>query len=1009
MQVFDPLTTNQAAPLVSVALSTNSAVPGSVWINDHAGSEGGGISRTTDRQFLALEGYTGTMALTPPATKPSADPTVHRGIVTLDAFTNAISVYSDLANWFGMPPGVSQNNPTGIASTDGTNFWGTGNVTGTSTEASGVLFYNADLNTGLPLEIENYIQAAAEARIIGGTLYVVVPGSGVYNFTDPNPPYEVIPLPGDPNSNPALQGVATNNFISWGGKFANIANFDMNPAGTIAYGADQTYGIVKLTNNAGAWVQAPYYYSATNIGTLSQPSANQGTFGICVDFSGTNPVVYATTMELGTTIPGNKQGNPNQNRLISIIDNGNPGTNLVAVTLATATTTNETFRGIDFTPDLRPLITTEPANVSNTNHGNATFALAVSSVYALNYQWLQATPSATNYLVSATNASLTLSNLSITLNGDVYQCVVSNLYGVVTSTPAILSVTTTAKPPVITNAVVYLTNYIGGSVTFAAVLPTGTQPFSYQWYQGGFALADNDVSDDGATYSGSTNNVLTITGLGAGESGNYYLAVTNEAGGIIQLVDVLSVQYQLPVLGISGQPQPVATFTGANITLTASPASGTQPFTNQWFFNGTPLTDPGPTGDDSGSYSTSTGTGYASTTLAINSVQTGDQGNYYVVISNGGGSVTSQVASVTVVIPPPHTYLAYSNQIYLQNFDSLPDPGANSVNSFNNGYVSGNIDGVAYSLANPFDFGYPVIPSSFLGGLGLANTMSGWYGAATTLAQDSTVSGYTRFGAQDGDQTTGGIIDFGPNDNSDIGLVGTNRALGLLSTGTTGSTTFGLKMVNESSVALNYLDVGFIGELWHNGTGTRVMSFGYTNAAGDFALDAGSISNATLVTNLAFSFPIAKTVTTVDGTQPVNQTNLSSANIPLVTPWQPGNALWLIWSINYYGAGSGNGYAIDNLKVLATANPLVAVSQPDVGGISYSSTAGVSLSFTNTAGAASQFTVWGTTNIALPLSQWQNLGSPTESPAGTYKFTAAPTPGQPRQFYLIEAISPSSF
>ena len=119
--------------------------------------------------------------------------------------------------------------------------------------------------------------------------------------------------------------------------------------------------------------------------------------------------------------------------------------------------------------------------------------------------------------------------------------------------------------------------------------------------------------------------------------------------------------------------------------------------------------------------------------------------------------------------------------------------------------------------------------------------------------------------------------------------------------------------------------------------------------------------------------------------------------------------MWLIWSINYYGAGSGNGYAIDNLKVLATINPLVAVTQPNVGGISYNATAGVSLSFTNAAGAAAQFTVWGTTNIALPLSQWQNLGSPTESPAGTYKFTGAPTPGQPQQYYLIEAISPSSF
>ena len=36
VQIFDPVTNNQPTPLVSVAMSTNSGVPGSVWINHHA-------------------------------------------------------------------------------------------------------------------------------------------------------------------------------------------------------------------------------------------------------------------------------------------------------------------------------------------------------------------------------------------------------------------------------------------------------------------------------------------------------------------------------------------------------------------------------------------------------------------------------------------------------------------------------------------------------------------------------------------------------------------------------------------------------------------------------------------------------------------------------------------------------------------------------------------------------------------------------------------------------------
>ena len=113
----------------------------------------------------------------------------------------------------------------------------------------------------------------------------------------------------------------TNLFLSWGSTFKNIANFDMNAAGTIAYGADQRYGIVKFTNNVGSWVQAPYYFSSNNLATYQQPAAQQGCFGLCVDFSGTNPVIYATTMEYAPA-PPTTQGHQNNNRLIRIVDTG---------------------------------------------------------------------------------------------------------------------------------------------------------------------------------------------------------------------------------------------------------------------------------------------------------------------------------------------------------------------------------------------------------------------------------------------------------------------------------------------------------------------------------------------------------------------------------------------------------------------------------------------------------------------------------------------------------------
>jgi len=896
VQVYDPALTNQAAPLVSVPLATNGTT--GVWINAHAGSEGGGISLSANRQYLALEGYTGDI-ISPTNAKPSSDPTVLRGIVTLDAFTNATAIYSDLANWFGMPPGVTQNNPTGIASTDGVNFWGTGNAAGTTTETSGTLFYNGTYApyNGLPIEIQNEIQAAAEARIINGVLYIVVPGGGVYNFVDPNNNNAVVPLPFDPNvPNPVEHIVKTNLLFSWGGTYKNVANFDMNRAGTIAYGADQTYGIIKFTNLAGIWTQAPYYFSTTNLGTTAQAKADQGCFGICVDFSGTNPVIYATTMEFGVTAVGN----PNMNRLIQIVDNGNPGTNLVAVTLATAGTTNENFRGIDFTPDLRPLITSNPANVSTTNGGSATFTVTADSIFAVNYQWLQ---NGTN-LSGVTASSVTLNDLAASFNGYTYQCVVSNQYGAVTSAPALLTVTFVANPPVITNAVAYVTNFVGNNETFAAITPAGTGPFTFQWYFGGVALTD------GPKYTGSASDALSITNLDTTDIGNYYLVVSNSVGVASNLVDVLTVAYQLPVISAGNEPQNVITFVGLTASLTVLPVGGTQPLSYQWYAGTNALSD------------VNEFTGSQTGTLTISPASLADSSSYYAVVSNGGGSVTSSVATVTVTTPPSNSSVTYNGAVYLQNFNSLPDPGSNSVNSINNPLDPGSIDGQAYSLANPFDFTFPVITSGYVGGLGLP-AMAGWYGAADTNYPG--VDGITRFGAQDGDQTTGGVIDFGPNDSN--GVTGTNRALGLLSTGTTGSTTFALKLVNGTSGPLNYATLSFTGELWHNGTGHRLMSFGYTvdPTATNFALSSESISNSTLVPGLAFSFPTAHVVTTVDGTNPTNQVSLATNNLALATPWPSGGALWLIWAIDFYGSGSGNGYAIDNLSFQASASPIVAL------------------------------------------------------------------------------------
>jgi hypothetical protein len=340
--------------------------------------------------------------------------------------------------------------------------------------------------------------------------------------------------------------------------------------------------------------------------------------------------------------------------------------------------------------------------------------------------------------------------------------------------------------------------------------------------------------------------------------------------------------------------------------------------------------------------------------------------------------------------------------VYTQNFDSLPNPGLTSVNTVSGGGPV-TIGNITYSLSNPFDFAFPVFfPSGNVDGLGLSNTMSGWYGECD-VAQPG-----AQLGASWGDQTTGGIISFGLTNSL---VLSSNRALGLIATSSSSGTHFGLKLINQTTNNLTYFSLQFVGEYWKRGTKPKTLQFGYTiDPAGTNSafLAGGVIAQATnnAVGSLSFGsnyFPLAA-VGGTNGTLPVNQTNMAATNLVLNTPWTPGSALWLVWSIND-PTGSGQGFGIDNLSFLASVAP-IATTAPVLRDYTYSSGSGgsaVSFSFTGTPGESSSFTVWGTTNLAQPFSQWQNLGHPDESSSGLYEFTNSPAISTPQQFFRVSS------
>jgi hypothetical protein len=320
-----------------------------------------------------------------------------------------------------------------------------------------------------------------------------------------------------------------------------------------------------------------------------------------------------------------------------------------------------------------------------------------------------------------------------------------------------------------------------------------------------------------------------------------------------------------------------------------------------------------------------------------------------------------------------------AGSVYTQDFDSLPDPGASSVNTAN----PVTIAGITYSLSNPFDFAYPVSASGANGGVGLAS-LAGWYGLA-----DPTASAGVRFGATDGDQTTGGIISFGPPNSS-------NRALGLLATSSTGYTAFGVRLLNGTGQTLNFMNLQFTGEVWRQSSLPKTLTCSYRI---DLAGTAGfSLDAPALLPGLNVSFPVVAADvggTAVDGTAIANQSNLAVTNQP-ISAWPPGAALWLVWEMSD-PTGKAQGLAMDNLRFSASALPAGFVL-PALNSLTASGT-----NFTFACASVNGLAYQIQASDSLVTTNWVPLGSPLTGTGKPLTFTINATNVQ--RFFRV-LISP---
>ena len=346
---LDEYTTNGTL-VQSVAIpstGTNALVVDGTAVADAA------LTRTPNRRWLCFGGYNTNAGFAYPPGSPSS--LVPRAIGILDA-AGAFQIAAANTLFY------NSNNIRAAVSDGINNFWAVGSISGTN--VGGINYYGFDGPSNLVYSIN-----ARVLNLINGELYfstASVTPSGIYKFA------------GTPESSatPAL-------LIDESFSFYPVSpyGFAFNPAGTLAYVADDrtngTGGVFAFENSGGTW--SVLYLLDTGI-------PNAGARGLAVDWSGPNPIIYASTSE------NSAYGNPG-NHLIRIVDSYYEDGGQVT-TLATAPGSSS-FRGVTFVPEAYPLgISLVGNNVAITVPSNTIGAVLESATnLSLGASW---TPQWTN-------------------------------------------------------------------------------------------------------------------------------------------------------------------------------------------------------------------------------------------------------------------------------------------------------------------------------------------------------------------------------------------------------------------------------------------------------------------------------------------------------------------------------------------------------------------------------------------------------------------------------------
>jgi len=626
-----PTTASQALPVQTIAVPTNGG--SRLTVAGNSTSEGF-ITRSLNSTNITFGGYdadAGTAGLA--ATTGAA---VNRLVGQLDFngnFTRAAG---------GSTVAFSGSNIRSVIS-DGSNYWMSG--TASSSGTGGGMWYSALGGTPVRVGNGNANGNIRVARIFNGSLFLST-GSGTIGVWA----YTGIPTAAATATN--MITVAT----------SSPYDFAISPAGNIAYINDDAAlvgggatggGIQKWTLTGGTWSRS-FTMGLSN-------SLTAGCRGMAVDFSGANPVIYATTADSLT-------------KLIKITDTSvfAAVTNVTdqAITLAIAPASTA-FRGVA----LAPLSSSTATAPSITGIGPSSLITNAGATVTFNLTGGAGFPTASNnwYKIVGTSTNLTSHQIgALTINSVTpsdtasYFVVLTNASGATTS--SVVSLTVTAVPTITGISPASVTTNAGSTVKFALTATTGTPAASNFWYK----IAGSTTN----LIPSATTTTLTLSNVLGGDTAGYFAILTNAFGSATSAVASLTVTGDP---NITTQPSGAQGLLDGTVSFVVS-AAGTSPGYQWYKFDGVSVYTPLHNGAQG---SGSVVSGAATSTLTIANLQLSDPTNFVVVVTNIYGAVTSSAVSLDSV--STHATLAYwdFNGAALNLASPAPYIGSGTASAFN--------------------------------------------------------------------------------------------------------------------------------------------------------------------------------------------------------------------------------------------------------------------------------------------------------------------------------------